>query len=218
MARDVKAVVFDADGTLLDTREFILKAYEHTLEVFGLPVPSRPEIMKSMGLSLVDCYKIFAPDGDNAALCETHHVYQENNFQLIDSYEGLIHTLDTLRAHGLKIAICSSRSGHLHTALEHVGIKEHCDAIVGGRDVAKHKPDPEGFLKALAMVGVDPAHAAMVGDTVQDVETGKNGGAAVTIAVTHGFGVRDALQKAGAEYIVDRLPDILPILIGEYHG
>ena len=205
-------MVFDADGTLLDTREFILKAYEHALAAYGYTVPDRTFIREHMGLSLQDCYRAFAPDGDNKALCDLHHTYQINNLALIDSYEGLLLTLDTLRDARLKIAICSARHGLLIDALTRVGIKDHCDAIVGGLDVTKHKPDPEGFLKVCEMISVSPEAAVMVGDTPQDIGAGKNGGAAFTIGVTHGFGTREALIEAGADHVVDRLADIPAII------
>ncbi len=209
---DIKAVIFDADGTLLDTREFIYQAYEHTLRSYGHEVPDRETMAKNFGLPLHDCYKVFAPAGDNDALCHMHDVFQKNNYQLIDSYESLVLTLDTLRDRGLKIGICSSRTNHLLEALERVGIKDHCDAVIAGKDVAKHKPDPEGFLKAVAAMSVSPDRAAMVGDTPQDIGAGKNGGAALTIAVTHGFGTREALLEAGANFVVDRLTEIPPLL------
>ncbi|MBI5470450.1 HAD-IA family hydrolase [Candidatus Kaiserbacteria bacterium] len=212
MKRVVNAVVFDADGTLLDTREFILQAYEHTLAAYGHTVPERDFIRGHMGLPLHDCYNVFAPGGDNDALCHMHDVFQKNNYELIDSYEELVLTLDTLRDRGFKIGICSSRTNHLLEALERVGIKDHCDVIIAGKDVTKHKPNPEGFLKALMAMSVSPDRAVMVGDTPQDIGAGKNGGAALTIGVTHGFGTREALIEMGADHVVDRLSDIIPLL------
>jgi pyrophosphatase PpaX len=218
MARKLDAIVFDADGTLLDTREFIFNAYERTLAACGYPVPERSFIAAHMGLPLHRCYEIFAPGGDVNALSETHGQYQAASFDLIGSYEGLVLTLDTLRDAGYKMGICSSRRrevGHLLAALERAGIKQHCDAVVGGDDVEKHKPDPEGFNKILAELDVAPERSAFVGDTVQDIETGRNGGAALLVAVAHGFGTRESLVAAKPDHIVERLSDIIPIFVSE---
>lgn len=212
MAR-IRAVIFDADGTLLDTREFILRAFEHVLSTSGYALPRREVIAATVGRSLTECYEILVPGGDAEALRDMHIAFQQDNFHLIDSYEGVILTLDTLRQNKMKIGILSTRLGTLVATLEHVGIRDHCDAIVGGKDVKNVKPDPEGLFKILRMLDADASHAAMIGDTVQDIGAGKNAGVALTIGVTHGFGKRDALEEAGADHIVDRIPDITPILL-----
>jgi beta-phosphoglucomutase-like phosphatase (HAD superfamily) len=73
---NLKAAVFDVDGMLLDTREFIFQAYEDTLKQFGHKVPDRKTISKQIGRSLQDCYLAFAPNGDIRALCMAHDTFQ----------------------------------------------------------------------------------------------------------------------------------------------
>ena len=213
--RTIDAVIFDADGTLLDTREFIFSAFQHPLGKSGYPIPDRSILSEVVGKSLADCYRMLAPPGDNAALCEMHHAYQENNLELVDSYEGLVLTLDTLREHEIKIGILSSRGSNLVKTLERVGIKDHCDVILNADDVAKLKPDPEGVFRILKILNVGPERTLMVGDSVHDIKAGKNASLAFTIGITHGFGKKKALESAGADHIVDRIPDIIPLLLKE---
>lgn len=212
---DIQAVIFDADGTILDTREFILQAYEHTLLEHHQPVPDRVTIAKNMGQTLVDSYSAFAPSIELDLLRSAHRKFQETNLDLIAGYEDLLHILDILRDAGIKLAVCSSRGTTLHMSLEHAGISEYFSAVIDGDDVTDHKPHPEGLLKALEIMQVDPKRAAMVGDTTADIGAGKAAGVAFTIGLTHGFGARGSLLEAGADHIVDRLADIIPLVLDE---
>lgn len=215
MARTLDAILFDLDGTLADTREFIFQAFERVLESYGHPVPGRSAMMAKMGLPLAECYAAFAPEdgADIAALCAAHDAFQHANLGLVEGYDGLIDTLDALRAAGYKIGVCTDRGEHVFAALGRAGIASRCDVLVHGKLVAKPKPDPEGILKALGQLSIEPARAAMVGDTRVDIEAGKNSGLALTVGLTHGFGARETLSRAGADRVVDSLPEILPIFL-----
>lgn len=216
--RKVDAAIFDSDGTLLDTREYIYTAFEHSLRTHNLPIASRDIIARQIGKPLANCYEALAPKGDIELLCTTHHNYQVNNLQLVDSYEGIILTLETLKQNGIQIGIFSSRRAATLTAtLKHVGVYELCDAVVCPDDIEKQKPDPEGVFMVLKMLDVEAERSVMIGDAVHDISCGKSAGVALTIGITHGFGTRDALENAGADFVVDRIPDIIPLLVDEKH-
>jgi len=212
--RKVDAAVFDVDGMLLDTREFIFQAFEHSLAVHGHPVPDRAAISQHMGKSLETCYLALAPEGNIELLCDTHHKFQARKMELVLGYEGLHDMLDTLRNAGLALGAFSSRKSNLIPSLENSGILEYFGAVVQGGDVANHKPHPEGLLKVLDTLGVLPARAAMLGDAAVDIEAGKAAGVALTVGITHGFGTREALLRAEPDHIVDSLKEIPPLLLG----
>ncbi len=214
MAESLQAAVFDVDGMLLDTREFIFQAYEHSLTKHGHEVPNRIVIAEQIGRSLPDCYEAFAPSGELDALCDTHHEFQAEQLHIISSYEGLIEMLDTLQSGGLKLAAFSSRKGNLVPSLKNAGILHYFGIVVQGDDVQHHKPHPEGLLKALYALSVEPAHAAMLGDAAVDIEAGKRAKVALTVGITHGFGTREALEGAKPDFIVDDLASIAPLLLG----
>lgn len=210
---DIRAVVFDVDGTLLDTREFIAQAFEYSLAMHGHCVPERESLMSSVsGIHLKDCYLLFAPNGDVHALMDTHRAFQLDRFDLILAYHGLHELLDMLREQNIKLGVCSSRAQTLKPSLEHVQALRYFDAVLDANDVVQHKPHPEGVLRVLALLGVPAGNSVMIGDTTVDIGAGKSAQCAMTIGVTHGFGTRSDLEAAGATHVVDSLSEILPLI------
>ena len=212
---EIKAVIFDVDGTLLDTREFIQHAFEHTLERHRFAVPEKAvllEILRS-GAPLHSCYEIFAPGGDILSLRETHGKFQKDHLELAMAYDGLIELLQLLKSRGIRLAACSSRGGTVRTSLRRAQALPYFEIVLDANDVVHHKPDPEGILKILESMNIEPVHAAMIGDTRADIEAGKNAGVLMTIGVTHGFGLRETLEDAGADHVVDSLQDVPTLLM-----
>lgn len=211
----LQAAVFDVDGMLLDTREFIFRAYEDTLQRAGHAVPNRETISKEIGRSLEACYISFAPDGDIEALCVAHDKFQNTPemISLITAYPGVPEMLKELTASGLHLAVFSSRKLTLVSSLEQAGIADFFEIIVQGDEVTNHKPHPEGLFKALAGLETAPKHAAMIGDAAVDILAGKVAGVAMTIGITHGFGTEQELEQANPDYLVATPEQILPLLL-----
>ncbi len=212
MKPKIEAVIFDADGTLLDSRELVFQAYEHILTQHGKLMPDRVELAKSMGKTTNENYSTLIPEHDDDKLTELHREFQAQRVDLLDAYEGLHDLLQTLKDAQLKMGICTSRGINVFRLLEEARIGEYFGAIVHAEMVSKHKPDPEGLFKVCEELKVLPSASVMVGDTDADIGAGKAAGVAFTIGITHGFGTREHLQEAGADYIVDHLNDILPLL------
>lgn len=211
--RKIDAVIFDGDGTLFDTREYVFSAFEHVFKTHGLSVPSRSRIAKEIGKSLPECYRGLAVNANSDFLCETHHAYQLNNTQLINSYEGVTDVLKTLREHGMKIGLFTSRYRRtLDSVLKQLDMETEFDAVVVADDLKKHKPDPEGVYMTCEALGVSPQRAVVIGDAAHDIESGKKAGVLLTIGITHWFGTKESLANAGADHIVDRISDVIPLL------
>jgi HAD superfamily hydrolase (TIGR01509 family) len=209
----INAVIFDVDGTLLDTREFIIQAFEYALRTNGHVVPERAHIISTAtGRTIVDAYPILAPNGDVIALRDHHNDFQTKNYHLITAYNGLHDVLSALRARNLLLGVCSARAKSTREILGHAEALRYFHAVVDATDVTKHKPHPEGVLKVLELLNTSPENAAMIGDTSADIEAGKAAGCALTIGVTHGLGTRNSLEQAGADHIVNNLPEILKLL------
>lgn len=215
MIKNITAVVFDVDGMLLDTREFIFSAYEDTLLRAGHAVPSRDIISKEIGKSLEACYLSFAPDGDITALCLAHDTFQNTpeKIQLITAYPGVHEMLQQLKDAGLHLAVFSSRKLTLTASLEHAGIADFFEIIVQGDEVTHHKPHPEGLFKALAGLGVKPDHAVMIGDAAVDILAGKAASVAKTIGITHGFGTEQELKATKPDHLVANPAQITQLLL-----
>ncbi len=213
MSEQIEAAIFDVDGMLLDTREFIFQAFEHSLAIHGHTIPNRTIISSLVGRSLPDSYAKLVPNGELELLMDTHHQFQLERLHLIEPYEGLKEMLSELQKAGLKMGVFSSRKGHLVPSLEDAGVLEFFDAVVQGDEVVKHKPHPEGLLKALGMLSVEPAKAAMLGDAAVDIQAGKAANVAITIGITHGFGTRKELEAVIPDFIVDNLAEIPALLL-----
>jgi len=209
---EFKAVLFDVDGTLLDTKEFIFQAYEYTLAKNGLPARDRSEIAVLIGKSLGAIYEVLAPGSDIQRLCDTHRSFQAEHLHLSKPYPGTKRTLDALKSAGLKLAVVTTRAKVVAVkTLELAHVLEHMDYVVALEDVVNLKPHPEPLLKALDYLGEEPADAVMVGDADVDVLAGKNAGTA-TIGVTYGFHGK-AIIESEPDWVVDNIEDIVPLVL-----
>jgi HAD superfamily hydrolase (TIGR01509 family) len=212
----LQAAVFDVDGMLLDTHEFILQAFEDTLRRHGHAVPSRAVISKQIGRSLETCYANLAPNGDVQTLCFAHDTFQNTPemLGLIRPYPDVLDMLQQLKDAGLQLAVFSSRKTTLVSSLELAGLADFFEVIVQGGEVTHHKPHPEGLFKALAGLEVKPQHAAMLGDAAVDILAGKAAGVALTVGITHGFGTIQELEDAHPDHLVASPSEIPPLLLG----
>lgn len=180
-----RAVIFDLDGTLLDSLQLVLAAITHAIEPYGGTRPTR-DIFATLGgppgkfmpglvqdLSLVP---------EAIARMERYHA---ENTHLIQPFLGAAELLDTLRALGVRAAIWTGRDRKsTELLLERHGLTGHFTTVVCGDDLPSHKPDPEGLREILARLDVAPAEAIFLGDADVDVL----GGAACgvdTILIRH---------------------------------
>ena len=208
----LSAVLFDVDGTLLDTTEFIYGGFDHTLAAHGHAPTERTAYARVMGKPLDVCYIELAPGGDPVLLCETHRVWQADNLHLSVAFPEADAVLRRLRDAGLRLAAITSRSRRTSVrTLELAGLAGYLDLVLSAEDAGAIKPDPAPLLLALERLGVPPAAAVMVGDTDADILAGKAAGVR-TVGVTYGFHGPD-VAAAGPDATIDRL-DELPLLLG----
>lgn len=209
----IRAVVFDIDGTLIDTREFILPAYEYSLAKNGYAVPEREVIASLVGKRIQDIYAFLAPGCDVDTLVADHAVFQAEHAGSVHAFDHVNVMIDELKHRGLKIALWTGRAKYVVPTLQAAGIESAAfDCLVDGSMVQKSKPDPEGLLMALAAINEPPEAAIMIGDAGYDIEAGRRCGVAGTIGLTHGFGTRAELEAAQADHIIDSLMEIPAIL------
>lgn len=210
----ISAVIFDMDGTLVDSREIILGAYRHVLEELGQDY-DESEVSSHVGRPLGAVYESLMPTHDNQQyLLELHRSWQQDNAHLLKGYEGLDEFLKELKQNGYKLAIFTS-AGRSRTelALKGLGVFELFDHIISADDVSEPKPHKEGVVSLAKLMETPLNEVVMIGDAEHDIASGKNAGV-ITIGVTHGFGTKDSLKRAGADYIADNLKGIKNALIG----
>lgn len=165
-----RAVVFDLDGTLLDSLPLVLAAIQHAVEPFGGSRPTR-DIFATLGGPPEKFMANLVSDLSHvpAALARMERFHAENT-QLIQPFTGAAALLDALRAQGVQTAVWTGRDRRsTEVLLAQHGLAGHFSAVVCGDDFPTHKPDPEGLREILRRLDVAPEEALFLGDADVDV-------------------------------------------------
>lgn len=207
----IKAVLFDVDGTLLDTAEFILHAFGKTIATYKLtPVP-RATLLTLIGPPLTEIYGRLAPNLDTSMLVETHRSLQEKNLHLSKPFDKTVETLETLHKKGIKMAAVTNRTKRTsHDTMKLAQIHHFFDIIISAEDVAIEKPHPEGILKVLSHFQIEPEHALMVGDTHVDIGAARAANVKV-VGTTQGMKGKDVL-KYNPDYVINDISELLIVI------
>lgn len=189
-------VLFDLDGTLLDSIELILASYRHTFAHHGIPRPDDARILAGLGTPLEAVLAQWAPDPRAvAAMVETYIAHNHAiHDAMVRPYPGVCELVHALRDDGRRLAIVSSkrRTGVLR-GLRAIGLEACFDALVCAGETARAKPHPDPVRHALARLDLDPERAVFVGDSTHDMESGRAAGVR-TAAVLWGPFTRAALE------------------------
>jgi pyrophosphatase PpaX len=199
------ALLFDLDGTLVDSIELILNSARHAFVGFAGRAPSDDEWRAGIGRPLLTMFREFAPDEPEVErLVARYREYQmANHDRLLRAYEGIVPMIEALAAAGHPMALVTSKSDWLaKRALEHVGLSQAIPVIVGCDSCTRHKPHPEPVERALALLGASPSGALFVGDSPHDVESGRAAGVH-TIGVSWGAFTREEMERSGADLVVN---------------
>ena len=173
------AVLFDLDGTLIDSIELILNSARHAFEGRDGHVPGPAEWLTGVGIPLVTMFERYTQDrAEVDALIARYREYQmEHHDRLVRCYDSVLETVDFIRAAGHPVGIVTSKAVWLaRRGLDHVGLGPHFDLIIGCDSCTRHKPDPEPVLLALERLGYEPSEAVFVGDSVHDIHAGNAAG------------------------------------------
>lgn len=210
--RKFDAALFDVDGTILDTGQYIFQAYKYTLALHLKKDVCWEDVAPVLGLSFKECYQRLTNLEEVDYLMECHHQYQVRNSQLVLTYKNTLKTLRELKKAGVAIAAVTSHSGELLIRnLKIAGIDKFFKVIVTPIDVKKPKPHPESILKALEELGVKPNRAVFVGDSPADIAAGK-AARVKTIAALYGFHGKRILDSK-PDYVVEDIEQIIPIIL-----
>jgi phosphoglycolate phosphatase len=204
--RDVDLVVFDLDGTLVDSREDIAAAVAVGIRAVGGEVRDKEDIFPFIGRPLIEVFLELLPP--SMVLCAEDAAQAYREYYLVHCadttrpYPGVLECLD--RLDGIAKAIATTKKTFMAVELvEKLGLSNRF-VLVHGSDGIPHKPDPTVINQVLDKTGHDPARAWMVGDTVYDIQAAKAVGMR-TCAVTYGIGNRDDLAAQNPDLILDTL-------------
>jgi pyrophosphatase PpaX len=211
------ALLFDLDGTLVDSIDLILQSSRYAFEGFAGRAPTDDEWRAGIGRPLVTMFRQYVQDdAEVERLVARYRTFQlENHDRLLHAYDGVVATLRALHQSGHPMALVTSKADWLaRRALEHVGIADLFPVLVGCDSCTNHKPHPEPVERALALLGVEPADALFVGDSSHDVESGRAAGV-YTVGVTWGAFAREELVAAGAHVVIDQV-EALPGVVDRF--
>ena len=209
------AVLFDLDGTLIDTIDLLLECARHTFEG-RIPAPTDDEWIAGIGTPLRKQFAAYtSSDEEIEELTQRYRSYQrEHHDRLTTAFPGVLEILDELERRGHPMGIVTSKSNEMmDRGLEWVGIMRHMRARVGMDNAKRHKPDPHPVEVALAELGYSPDEAIFLGDSPHDIASG-NAAGVISVAAMWGPFTHEQLEPYHPDYYLDRITD-LPKLIDE---
>lgn len=198
----IRTVLFDLDGTLIDSTELILASYHHTLATHGRPAVPDDVWMKGVGTPLRVQLAPWADSPEELqALVETYRDYNlANHDQRIRPFAGIAELVRAVRAAGIRTGVVTSKNREgTRRGLRLFGLEEYMEILVCADDVERPKPHPEPVHKAVAALAADPASTLFVGDSIHDLNSGRAAGV-LTGAVLWGPFRREELEPAAPDY------------------
>ncbi len=209
---DSTAVLFDLDGTIVDTESAILTSYAHVFRTYGNAEDFTAERrIEVLGPSLEEEMAKFFPDVPVDEAIRTYKAYQlEHIADLVELMPGAEEMLKVVKTNGYRTGIVSTRRhDSIMNILEILHIKDYFDIVIGQDDVEKGKPDPEGIHRAMEILRC--TQCVYVGDSAGDVCAGRSAGA-LTVAYPTKEEKRSVLEQARPDYMIDSLSDLIDIL------
>ncbi|MBU9712772.1 pyrophosphatase PpaX [Evansella tamaricis] len=198
---DIDTILFDLDGTLINTIDLIIASFLHTMEVYYPGKYKREDVISFIGPPLSETFELLDQEKVNE-MTQTYRSFNlEKHDELVTEYEGVMETLEELEKNHFKMAIVTTK--RRETALKGLklmGIDRFFDVVISLDEVTDYKPHPEPLEKAMAALGSTPGKTLMVGDSQHDILGGKNAG-------TKTAGV--AWSVKGSEFLNQYDPDIM---------
>jgi pyrophosphatase PpaX len=209
-------VLFDLDGTLIDSIELLLQSMRHAFEGRAATGPSTEAWVTGIGTPLATQFRPYAPDErELQRLIDRYRSYQQaHHDRLTRCYEGVVDVVRGLSARGHPLAIVTSKGNDIaNRSVAHVGLAAYFPVVVGVESTIRHKPDPEPVRFALAQLGASADQAFFVGDSPHDIAAG-NAAGVTTVAALWGAFSREALERARPRYVLDRIEGLGRVLGG----
>lgn len=212
-----KAVIFDMDGTILNTLEDLKNATNYSLRQFGMPERSLEEVRMFVGNGIRKLVERAVPAGTSEekitqvfdVFLEYYEIHSADN---TSPYPGILELVEKLKKSGIKTAVSTNKADVPAQELGREYFNGIFDLIVGQQDGLKVKPAPDSVNKILSILDIQKKDAIYIGDSDVDVQTAKNSGLDF-IGVSWGFRGREFLEKNGAKNIVDNANEILDLVI-----
>ncbi len=200
-------VIFDLDGTLLNTLDDLTVSVNHAMKEFGFPLRTPSEVRSFMGNGIVRLVELSVPGGRQnprfeEALSSFKEYYSQHSKDKTQPYPGIMEVLKFLSENGYRLAIVSNKFNDAVQDLKQLYFEDLIPVAIGEKENIRKKPEPDTVLQALSELKSGKEKAVYVGDTEVDIETAKNAGIDC-IAISWGFRDKAWLKKSGAGLVVD---------------
>jgi pyrophosphatase PpaX len=215
MAKPITALLFDFDGTLLDTNELIIQTFQYVLDKNYPGKYKRIDILPFLGPTLHETFDSVDPENTEALIEEYRAWNKSMHDELSSEFDGVSETLKLLKTAGLKMAIVSTKKKDMVLrGLGLLDVEGVFDEVIAMDDVTKTKPDPEPILLALERLGIKADEALMIGDNYHDIVGGQNAGVR-TAGVAWSAKGEVFLQTFNPDYMLQHISDLLQLVKGK---
>lgn len=213
---DVEAVIFDLDGTLLNTLEDLTDSVNVALEQYHYPARSLEEVRSFVGNGLRNLMIKAVPKGEATPDFEELFMYFKDYYKThcdikTAPYDGILELMREMKGRGIKMAIVSNKYDLGVKALNEKFFAEFTDVAIGEREGIARKPAPDAVNEAIQLLGVEKVHTIYVGDSDVDIQTAKNADIRC-VCVSWGFRDESYLLERGAGILIDRPLELLEYL------
>lgn len=214
---NINTVLFDFDGTIMDTNSVILQSWQHTFRTVEGRERPEEDIICTFGEPLYITMEKLLPQIEVEEGVQIYRSFHYDNFtELISIFPGILELLAELKSRGVKTGIVTSRLRHTtEIGLRKYDLEQYFDAIITCDDTDKHKPDPEPVNIALERLGAKPEETVMVGDSMFDILCAKNAGVkAALVSWALAVSEEDKYGENAPDYIIGEAKDLLNLLEG----
>lgn len=209
----ITTVLFDLDGTIVDTNELIIQSFLHTLEGETELPYTRERIVPHMGYPLLEQLRFFTGKEQVDELAVKYRKFNlDKHDELVAEFPNVREVLAELQRRNIRMGVVTNKMRiTTQMGLQLCGLDSYMETLVTIDDVVRGKPDPEAVLRALEQMKVDPGEALMVGDSQYDIIAGRDAGVK-TVGVSWSLKGEDHLRAFQPDYIIRDMRDLLEIV------
>lgn len=208
----INTIMFDFDGTLMDTTDLIIESFKYTVRKHLNYDIDAKDLYPTFGRPLIEALEELAPNRGEELIKTYREFNLYNHDQMVNIFDHVPETLAALKDRKIKLGIVTSKSrATLEKGLELYNLKPYFDAIVALEDTVRHKPHPEPILHCLQLLQATPDQALYVGDSPHDIKCAHQAGVKA-VAVRWSYLSWDSIEAENPEFTIETIQDLFTII------